>query len=164
MPMPTPFLWGVATSSYQIEGAPDNDWVEWERLGRLRVRDERCGGATGHRERWRSDFDLLASLGANAYRFSLERSVLEPVRGWFSEEALLRERARVDVARGVPAALRPLRSGLRDARAAPAALGRPLRRARPAIHRGRSLGIFRRFSKVTNPVAPADRARASVRS
>jgi beta-glucosidase/6-phospho-beta-glucosidase/beta-galactosidase len=83
MPMPTPFLWGVATSSYQIEGAPDNDWVEWERLGRLRVRDERCGGATGHRERWRSDFDLLASLGANAYRFSLEGSVLEPVRGWF---------------------------------------------------------------------------------
>jgi beta-glucosidase len=94
--MPPRFLWGVATSSYQIEGAADNDWVEWERLGRLRARGERCGDATGHRERWRSDFDLLPSLGVNAYRFSLERSILEPARGWFSEEALARERARVD--------------------------------------------------------------------
>ena len=25
------FLWGVATSAYQVEGAEANDWTEWER-------------------------------------------------------------------------------------------------------------------------------------
>ncbi len=77
----------MATSAYQVEGAPDNDWTEWERRGRLRVR-ERCGSGSGHRERWRSDFGLLSSLGVNAYRFSLERSRIEPEPGRFSREAL----------------------------------------------------------------------------
>jgi hypothetical protein len=79
------FLWGVATSSYQIEGAVENDWTEWERLDRLKTRGERCGEGAGHRSRWRADLGLLPSLSANAYRFSLERSRIEPERGWFSE-------------------------------------------------------------------------------
>jgi beta-glucosidase len=90
------FLWGVATSSYQIEGAAANDWTEWEREERLKVRGERCGPASGHRDRWRSDFDLLPALGANAYRYSIERSAVEPEPGVFSEEALRLERERVD--------------------------------------------------------------------
>jgi beta-glucosidase len=94
--MTSPFLWGVATSSYQIEGAVENDWTEWERQDRLKVPDERCGLASGHRERWRSDFGLLPSLGVNAYRFSVERSAIEPEPGFFSDEALLAERERVD--------------------------------------------------------------------
>ncbi len=94
--MASPFLWGLATSSYQIEGAGENDWTEWESLDRLKVRGERCGRAAGHRERWRSDFALLPTVGANAYRFSLERSAIEPEPGWFSEEALALERERVD--------------------------------------------------------------------
>ena len=40
------FLWGVATSAYQVEGAPDNDWTEWEQLERLKVR----GGAAAARD------------------------------------------------------------------------------------------------------------------
>ncbi|HTY42459.1 MAG TPA: family 1 glycosylhydrolase [Thermoanaerobaculia bacterium] len=91
------FLWGVATSAYQIEGAADNDWTDWERRDRLKVRDERCGAGSGHRERWRSDFDLIPSVGANAYRLSIERSIIEPEPGFFSEEALAFERRRVDV-------------------------------------------------------------------
>jgi beta-glucosidase len=89
------FLWGVATSSYQVEGAVENDWTEWERLDRLKTRGERCGEGAGHRARWRADLGLLPSLSANAYRFSLERSRIEPERGWFSEDALAVERARV---------------------------------------------------------------------
>jgi beta-glucosidase len=88
------FLWGVATSAYQIEGAADNDWTEWERGGRLRERDARCGQASGHRARWKSDFALLPSLGVNAYRYSIERSAVEPEPGRFSEEALALERER----------------------------------------------------------------------
>jgi beta-glucosidase len=53
------FLWGAATSSYQIEGAVENDWTEWESRGRLRERHFRCGAATGHAARWREDFALL---------------------------------------------------------------------------------------------------------
>jgi len=90
------FLWGVATSSYQIEGAAENDWTHWEGQERLKVRGERCGQASGHRARWRADFALLPSLGANAYRFSVERSAIEPEPGFFSDEALRSERDRVD--------------------------------------------------------------------
>ncbi len=90
------FLWGVATSAYQIEGALENDWTQWERRQRLRDPDERCGRATGHRERWREDLALISSAGANAYRLSIERSLVEPEPGFFSDEALAFERRRVD--------------------------------------------------------------------
>ena len=89
------FLWGVATSSYQVEGATENDWTEWERQGKLKV-PERCGEASGHRARWRADLGLLPSLGANAYRFSVERSAVEPEPGFFSDDALRLERERLD--------------------------------------------------------------------
>ena len=90
------FLWGVATSSYQIEGAAENDWTDWEREERLKVREERCGRGAGHRERWKTDFSLIPTVGANAYRFSVERSAIEPAPGFFSDEALRFERERVD--------------------------------------------------------------------
>jgi beta-glucosidase len=84
------FLWGVATSAYQLEGASDNDWTEWERLGRLRVRGRLCGQATGHWDRWRQDLALLPAIGANAYRFSVEWSRVEPSPGVWDEAALRR--------------------------------------------------------------------------
>jgi len=92
----SPFLWGVATSSYQIEGAAENDWTAWEAAGRLKSRGKRCGVATGHRERWRSDFSLLPTIGANAYRFSVEWSRIEPRPGHFDADALALEVERVD--------------------------------------------------------------------
>ena len=86
--MTQPFLWGVSTSAYQIEGAVENDWTAWEAAGRLRVRGERCGEATGHRTRWRSDLALLPTIGANAYRYSLEWSRIEPRPGSVDFDAL----------------------------------------------------------------------------
>jgi beta-glucosidase len=71
------FLWGCATSSYQIEGATHEDGrVEsiWDRFcatpGKVR------GGATGdvacdHYHRWPEDFDLARDMGMAAYRFSI---------------------------------------------------------------------------------------------
>jgi beta-glucosidase len=94
MSLPT-FLWGVATSAHQVEGAPANDWIEWEAAGRLKVPTERVGRGSGHRERWAADFALLPTISANAYRFSLERSRIEPEPGRFSEEALAFEAERV---------------------------------------------------------------------
>jgi beta-glucosidase len=71
------FLWGCATSSYQIEGAAHADGrVEsiWDRFcatpGKVR------GGATGevacdHYHRWPEDFDIARGMGMQAYRFSI---------------------------------------------------------------------------------------------
>ena len=91
-----PFLWGAATSAYQIEGGPASDWALWEAAGRLNARHERCGAATGHGRSWKSDMALLPSIGANAYRFSLEWSRIEPERGRFDDAALGEARERVE--------------------------------------------------------------------
>jgi len=80
-PLERPFLWGAATSAYQIEGARENDWTAWERAGRLKPGAEPCGEGSGHRDRWRSDLRLLPEIGANAYRFSVEWSRIEPRLG-----------------------------------------------------------------------------------
>ena len=93
--MTSTFLWGAATSAYQIEGAVENDWTAWEAAGRLRVAGERCGEAAGHRSRWRSDLSLLPTIGANAYRFSVEWSRIEPRPGSIDLEALGLEIERV---------------------------------------------------------------------
>lgn len=97
------FLWGAATSAYQVEGAPENDWTAWEALGRLKAPGARCGRAAGHRERWRSDLALLPTIGANAYRYSVEWSRIEPRPDHFDDRALEHERRVVDflVSRGI---------------------------------------------------------------
>jgi beta-glucosidase len=74
---PDEFLWGAATSAYQIEGAVDVDGRGrsiWDTFSHTAGKID--GGGTGdvacdHYRRWREDLDLLASLGLNAYRFSL---------------------------------------------------------------------------------------------
>lgn len=73
------FLWGVATSAFQMEGAPRCDWTHWK------VKDEsdrraRLAGV-GHHARTDEDLALLADLGVNAYRFSVEWSRVVPRRG-----------------------------------------------------------------------------------
>ena len=71
------FLWGCATSSYQIEGAGAADGrVEsiWDRFAATagKVRDGSSGSvACDHYHRWPEDFDLARDIGINAYRFSI---------------------------------------------------------------------------------------------
>jgi beta-glucosidase len=74
---PERFLWGAATSAYQIEGAVDEDGRGrsiWDTFSHTAGKID--GGGTGdvacdHYHRWGSDLDLVASLNLNAYRFSL---------------------------------------------------------------------------------------------
>src|SRR5579872_3256951 len=74
---PDGFLWGTATSAYQIEGAVHEDgrgpsiWDEFARLPGAIARGETAAVATDHYHRWREDVTLLASLGVRAYRFSV---------------------------------------------------------------------------------------------
>jgi beta-glucosidase len=68
---------GAATAAYQIEGAVRDDGRGesiWDRFAHTPGRVAR--GHTGdlacdHYNRWRTDLDLIASLGLEAYRFSI---------------------------------------------------------------------------------------------
>ena len=84
------FLWGVATSAFQIEGYVRNDMTDWEAQGRFRKngKDPRYEHAVGHWQKWREDFDLLKQLHVNAYRFSVEWARIQPERNRFDEQAL----------------------------------------------------------------------------
>jgi beta-glucosidase len=89
MPLPTEFLIGCATSSHQIEGGQRNDWTRWEDAGKTR---DRSGAACDSWNRWREDLRCLKELGANAYRFSVEWSRLEPEEGAWDVAAAARYR------------------------------------------------------------------------
>lgn len=83
---PAGFLWGAATSAYQVEGGNSNsDWWEWEKQGRA---DNESGQACDYWNRWKEDHDLLTELGINTFRLSIEWARIEPEEGIFSEEAI----------------------------------------------------------------------------
>ena len=100
---PADFLWGVATAGHQNEGDNvDSDTWFLENVTPT-VFQDRSGKATNGWDRWESDLDLVADMGLNAYRFSIEWARVEPVEGEFSEEALAHYEAVVDgcLARGL---------------------------------------------------------------
>ncbi len=90
--LPAGFLLGTATASHQIEGGLDNDWTDWERGthadGSPHIHNrEVSGSACDSWNRFDDDVALMRTLGANAYRFSVEWSRLEPTEGAWNEEA-----------------------------------------------------------------------------
>jgi beta-glucosidase len=89
---PADFVWGVATSSHQVEGGnSNNQWAAWEQRGRIKSRD-RVGFACDWWRNAEQDFDLGKSLGVNALRLSVEWSRIEPHEGQWDESALARYR------------------------------------------------------------------------
>jgi beta-glucosidase len=85
---PGGFVWGTATSAHQIEGGNvNNDWWVWEHDPASGCA-EPSGDACDSYHRWDQDVDLVAGLGLNAYRFSLEWSRIEPAPGEYSAAAL----------------------------------------------------------------------------
>jgi len=81
---PADFIWGVATSSFQIEGAAREDGKGesiWDRFCRQpgAIADASNGDiACEHYHRLDADLDLIASLGVNAYRFSVSWPRVQP--------------------------------------------------------------------------------------
>jgi beta-glucosidase len=85
---PDGFLWGTATSAHQVEGGNSNsDWWEWEHRPGSPCRDL-SGAAIDHYNRYPADIALLAGLGFNAYRFSVEWARIEPAEGVFDQAEL----------------------------------------------------------------------------
>ena len=81
---PQHFLWGTATSAYQVEGSPLADGAGpsiWHRFSHTPglVRDGATGDvACDHYRRYREDAAIMRSLGTNAYRFSISWSRILP--------------------------------------------------------------------------------------
>ena len=81
---PAGFLWGAATSAYQVEGAPLADGAGasiWQRFcGTPGLVFEGQSGdiACDHYHRYREDVGLMHQLGLKAYRFSIAWGRVQP--------------------------------------------------------------------------------------
>jgi beta-glucosidase len=92
---PEDFLWGAATSAYQVEGSPLADgagpsiWHRFSHSPGLTADGETGDVACDHYRRWPEDVALMADLGLNAYRFSISWSrVLPDGRGRVNQAGL----------------------------------------------------------------------------
>jgi beta-glucosidase len=92
---PPGFVWGSATSSYQIEGGAHEDGRGesiWDRFCKTasNIRDGSNGDvACDHYHRWREDIALMKELGHRAYRFSVAwPRVIPEGRGLVEERGL----------------------------------------------------------------------------
>jgi beta-glucosidase len=85
---PDGFRWGTATAAHQVEGNnTNNDWWEWEHRPDT-VCVEPSGDACDQYHLYDEDLRLLAALGFDNYRFSIEWSRIEPEEGQFSQAAI----------------------------------------------------------------------------
>jgi len=83
-PFPEGFLWGAATSAYQVEGAVGEDGRGpsiWDTFSRIpgKTRNGDTGElACDQYHRYEQDADLMSELGIGAYRFSVAWPRIQP--------------------------------------------------------------------------------------
>jgi beta-glucosidase len=84
MSFPDGFVWGAASSAFQIEGATEVDgrgesiWDRFATVPGAIATGETGDPACDHYNRWAEDLDLLQSLGIGAYRFSVAWPRIQP--------------------------------------------------------------------------------------
>lgn len=92
---PPGFIWGAATSAYQIEGAWNEDGKGesiWDRFAHTPGKID--NGDTGdvacdHYHRWREDITLMKAMGLGAYAFTVAWTRVQPTgRGPVNEKGL----------------------------------------------------------------------------
>ncbi|HEX6596360.1 MAG TPA: family 1 glycosylhydrolase, partial [Acidimicrobiales bacterium] len=94
MVLPPGFRFGVATSGFQVEGGynrpglPSNNWLEWEREGRVTP----AGRALDFWNRYEDVLDRAVAAGCSAFRLSVEWARCEPAAGRYDEDAFARYR------------------------------------------------------------------------
>ncbi len=90
---PSDFIWGAATSAFQIEGAARADgkglsiWDEFCRQPGAIADGSNGDIACDHYHRLEADLDLIAELGVNAYRFSISWPRVQPLGSGPANEA-----------------------------------------------------------------------------
>ena len=81
---PDTFLWGAATSAYQIDGGSNEDgrtasiWDTFSHTPGKTTRGDNGDIACDHYHRWAEDVELIADLGLSAYRLSISWPRLQP--------------------------------------------------------------------------------------
>jgi beta-glucosidase len=85
---PADFVWGAATAAHQVEGGNWNSdcWALEHAKPSFFV--EPSGIACDQFARYADDLAILAALGLNTYRFSIEWARVEPEEGAFSQQIL----------------------------------------------------------------------------
>lgn len=90
---PEGFLWGTATAAHQVEGnSTNNDWWLFEQQPGAIWCGDRSGLACDWWRNAERDFDLMAKMGHNTHRLSVEWSRIEPEEGIFDPAAIARYR------------------------------------------------------------------------
>ncbi len=91
-PIPTlarDFLWGVANSSFQVEGSPvDSDWKRWTEVPGKIADNSSAVLATDFWNRFEEDFQLAKNLGAKAFRISIAWERIQPKENVWDESSL----------------------------------------------------------------------------
>ena len=92
---PKNFLWGVATSSYQIEGAHiknDKGKSIWDTFAHTsgKIKNNDNGDiAIDHFHKFKEDINLMAEINMSAYRFSISWTrILPKGRGQIIQKGL----------------------------------------------------------------------------
>ena len=85
---PQGFLWGAAVAGHQVEG--DNVSSDAWLLENVKptIFAEPSGAGVDHYRLFAQDIAMLASLGLNTFRFSIEWARVEPEEGMFSVAAI----------------------------------------------------------------------------
>ena len=88
------FIFGTATSSYQIEGAVNEGGRTpsiWDIFSKTpgKTYEEHTGDiACDHYHRYKEDVDLMEKIGTDAYRFSISWSRIFPEKGKYNPEGM----------------------------------------------------------------------------
>ena len=85
---PAGFLWGAAIAGHQAEGDNVNSDSWHLENTQPTAFKEPSGAAVDHYRLYDQDIGMLAALGLNTFRFSIEWSRVEPVEGLFSVAAI----------------------------------------------------------------------------
>ncbi|ADD01635.1 beta-galactosidase [Thermoanaerobacter italicus Ab9] len=91
---PKDFVWGVATSSYQIEGAVDEDgrtpsiWDTFSKTEGKTYQGHTGDVACDHYHRYKEDVEIMKEIGVKAYRFSIAWPRIFPEEGKYNPKGM----------------------------------------------------------------------------
>jgi len=91
---PRDFVWGTATSSYQIEGAVNEDgrtpsiWDTFSKTEGKTYKGHTGDVACDHYHRYKEDVEILKEIGVKAYRFSIAWPRIFPEEGKYNPKGM----------------------------------------------------------------------------